>query len=66
MFEVMCAAQDKFIAVRAAYYRGESTYEEMYAAAVEVLTLRIAAEVKRFGKAKTKITAQSIASFMRG
>lgn len=66
MFEQMCKAQDDFNEVRRQYGRGLATFEDMKAAAIAVLTLRVEAEVKRYGKAKTRITPQTIASFMRG
>jgi len=65
MLEELCAAQDTFNAIRRAYGQGHATYEEMYAAAVKLLTLRQIAEKARYGKVKTKITPQTIASFMR-
>jgi hypothetical protein len=65
MFDQLCAAQDTFNEIRRKYGQGLATYEEMYAAAVALLALRVAAETKRYGKPKTKITPQTIASFMR-
>lgn len=66
MFDQLCQAKDAFDEIRRKFGRGEATYDEMRAAAVAVLTLRQAAEVTKYGKVKTKITAQTIASFMRG
>jgi hypothetical protein len=65
MFDQLCAAQDTFNEIRRKYGQGLATYEEMYAAAVALLALRVAAETKRYGKPKTKITSVAIASLLR-
>jgi phosphoserine phosphatase len=66
MFDQLCAAQDHFNAIRRAYGMGLATFEQMRDAAIALLTLRQEAELARYGKVKTKITPQTIASFMRG
>lgn len=65
MLDQLCKAQDDFRLIRQQYSRGEVTYQEMHDAAAALLKLRQEAEIKRYGKAKTKVNAQTIASFMR-
>jgi hypothetical protein len=65
MKAAMFAANENLLHVRQAFYRHEATYEEMQAAATQVLELRIAAEVKFYGKPKTKITTRAISSLIR-
>ena len=65
-FDRMCAAQDVLDDCRREYGRGLVHFETFKASAVYLLTLRRDAEIARFGKAKTKINAQTIASIMRG
>lgn len=65
MFEALCKAQDEIKEVRRKYAVGQATYEDMQAAAIALLKLRQEAEIKRFGKAKTKITPVAVASLIR-
>jgi hypothetical protein len=65
MLEQLCAAQDKIKETRRAYAAGTATYDDMKTAAVALLELRQQAEIKRFGKAKTRITSVAIASLLR-
>jgi hypothetical protein len=59
------AANDNLIRVKQAFYRHEATYEEMQAAATQVLELRVAAEKQYMGKVRTKITTRAISSLIR-
>lgn len=61
----ICAANDTLIRTKQAFYRNEATYDDMAAAARAVLELRIAAEVKFYGKPKTKMTTRAISSLIR-
>lgn len=65
MLDQLCAAKDAVTAARIAHNQGNATYDEMRAAAVAYLTLRQEAERAKFGKAKTKINAVTIASTLR-
>ena len=65
MLDQLCAAQDKIKTIRREYAAGRATYDDMHAAAIELLTLRQEAERAKFGKAKSKINAVSIASLLR-
>jgi hypothetical protein len=61
----ICAANDTLLRVKQAFYRSEATYDDMAAAAVKVLELRIAAEKQYMGKVRTKITPRAISSLIR-
>lgn len=65
LIDQICAAQDAIKAIRREYAAGRATYDDMRAAAVALLELRQQAEIKRFGKAKTRITSVAIASLLR-
>jgi hypothetical protein len=66
MLDRLCEAQDALKAVKREYLAGRVSYETFRAAAEQLLTLRRDAEIAKYGKAKTKINAQTIASIMRG
>lgn len=65
MLEQICAAQDRIKEIRREYAAGRASYDDMKAAAVALLELRQQAEIKRFGKPKSQITAVAIASLLR-
>ncbi len=65
MFDTLCEAQDDFREVRRAYGQGQASYEMLRQAAENLLKIRREAEVAKFGKAKTKVNAATIASMMR-
>jgi hypothetical protein len=65
MFDALCKATDEFKEVRRKYAAGEVSYQAMHDAAAAVLRLRVSAEIRKYGKARTKVTPLTIASFMR-
>lgn len=65
MFEQICNAQDAIKEMRREYAAGRATYDDMRAAAVALIELRQQAERARFGRAKSKIDAVTIASLLR-
>lgn len=58
----ICQATDALRLLR----QSRASYDDMKAAAIEVLTLRQQAEQAFSGRIKTRITAQAIASLLRG
>jgi hypothetical protein len=58
-------ATDALKAIRREYAAGRATYDDMKAAAARLLELRREAEISRWGKAKTKISAVAIATLLR-
>lgn len=65
MLEQICKAQDTIKETRRKFAVGEATYDDMRAAAVALIELRQQAERARFGRAKSKIDAVTIASLLR-
>jgi hypothetical protein len=65
MIDQICAAHDAIKEVRRKYAAGEATYDDMRAAAVALIELRQQAERARFGRARSKIDAVTIASLLR-
>ena len=61
----LLAADAALAATKLAYYRSAATYDDMRAAAITVLEQRRAAEIAKFGKARTTINNLSIAKLLR-
>ncbi len=57
--------QDALQAARQSFYRGEISLHALQAAAEALLIAKRDAEIKKFGKAKTKVNAAAIASLTR-
>ena len=65
MIERMNAAMDSLRKIKADYYQKRATLEDAQNAARAVLELRVEAEIKAYGRAKTKITRLAIAHLLR-
>lgn len=60
------AATDALDVVRRDYFQQRATYEQIVAAAQRVLRARIAVELSKSKRAKTKITPVAISTLIRG
>lgn len=61
----LLAAIEQLAATKVAYYQQTATHDELRAAAVAVLEQRRAAEIAKYGKARSKIDNLSIAKLLR-
>jgi len=62
---LISAKQDELRATKQGFYRKEKPWEELEAAALAVMEAMQQAELRRFGRIKTKITKAALASLMR-
>lgn len=65
MLEQILKAQENIKAVRREYTAGRATYDDMKAAAIELIKLRQQVERAKFGRVKSQINAVTVASLLR-
>lgn len=65
MSDQILQLHNNLVATKADFYRNQATYDDMRDAARAYLEAVRAAEIVRFGKAKTKVTSAAISSLLR-